>query len=189
MRKLVYYVGTSIDGYIAGPEGEWDFYPVGADLAEYMNTQFPEVVPAHVREAIGLEADPIRYDTLVMGRGTYEPALAVGIASPYSPLRQYVVSSTLGAVDHPDVEVYSGDPVDLVRRLKGEDGRDIYLAGGGKLAAALLPEIDEMIVKLYPVVAGTGIPMYSGGFRPTAFTLTGSRTFDNGTVVLNYART
>ncbi|EME24045.1 dihydrofolate reductase family protein [Rhodococcus triatomae] len=189
MRKLVYYVGSSLDGYIAGPGGEWDFYPVGSDLSEYMNTRFPEVVPAHVREAIGLEADPVRYDAVVMGRGTYEPALAAGIASPYSPLRQHVVSTTLDASDHPDVEVYSGDPLDLVRRLKEEAGADIYLAGGGTLAAALLPEIDEMIVKLYPVVAGDGIRMFDGDFRPTSFTLTGSRTFDNGTTVLNYDRT
>ncbi|WP_345353161.1 dihydrofolate reductase family protein [Rhodococcus olei] len=188
MRKLVYYVGVSLDGYIAGPDGEWDFYPVGDDLMAYMNTQFPEVVPAHVRAAIGLEADPVRYDTLIMGRGTYEPALDLGIASPYSPLRQYVVSTTLGAVDHPDVEVVSEDPVALVRRLKAEDGRDIYLAGGGRLAAALLPEIDEMILKLYPVVAGAGVPVFAGGFRPTLFTLTGSRTFTGGTMVLNYDR-
>ncbi|TQF75035.1 dihydrofolate reductase [Rhodococcus spelaei] len=188
MRKLVYYVGVSLDGYIAGPSGEYDFYPVGEDLMAYMNAQFPEVVPAHVRQAIGLEAEPVRYDTLIMGRGTYEPALAVDIASPYSPLRQYVVSTTLGVVDHPDVEVTADDPIDLVRRLKQEQGRDIYLAGGGKLAASLLPEIDEMIVKLYPVVAGTGIPAFSGEFRPTMFTLTDTRTFDNGTLALNYIR-
>ncbi|MFE3292271.1 dihydrofolate reductase family protein [Rhodococcus sp. NPDC059234] len=188
MRKLVYYIGVSLDGYIAGPGGEWDFYPVGDDLSAYMNAEFPEVVPAHIRKAIGLEAEPVRYDTLIMGRGTYEPAMAAGIASPYSPMRQYVVSSTLGAVDHPDVEVTVGDPAGLVRRLKQEEGKDIYLAGGGKLAASVLPEIDEMIVKLYPVVAGAGIPAFSGEFRPTMFALTGTRTFDNGTLVLNYRR-
>ncbi|MFC9788170.1 dihydrofolate reductase family protein [Rhodococcus sp. NPDC127528] len=188
MRKLVYYVGVSLDGYIAGPNGEYDFYPVGEDLAAYMNAQFPEVVPAHVREAIGLEAEPVRYDTLIMGRGTYEPARSVGIASPYSPLRQYVVSTTLGAVDHPDVEVTADDPAELIRRLKQEEGKDIYLAGGGKLAASVLPQIDELIVKLYPVVAGAGIRAFSGEFQPTMFTLTGTRAFDNGTLVLTYDR-
>ncbi|WP_449062918.1 dihydrofolate reductase family protein [Planomonospora algeriensis] len=189
MRKLVYYVGTSIDGRIAGPGGEYDFYPVGDDLAAHMNERSPEAVPAHVRRMIGLEAEPVRYDTVVMGRGTYEPAISAGIASPYSPLRQYVVSATLGEIGHPDVEVVSGDPLGLVRGLKRQEGKDIYLAGGGRLASALMPEIDEMIVKLYPVVAGAGVPLFSGEFRPTLFALRDTRRFENGTTVLTYART
>ncbi|GAA2781868.1 hypothetical protein GCM10020219_061700 [Nonomuraea dietziae] len=60
---------------------------------------------------------------------------------------------------------------------------DIYLCGGGRLAASLLPEIDEIILKSYPVVAGAGIPMFSGQFNPTQFTPTRRESFDNGTQV------
>ncbi|GAA3528588.1 dihydrofolate reductase family protein [Nonomuraea rosea] len=188
MRKLVYYIGTSIDGYIAGPGGEVDFYPLADDMAADINAQFPETVPTHIRAQIGLDTPNLRFDTVVMGRGTYEPALAVGVTSPYAHLRQYVVSGTIKSIDDPAVELVADDPLGLVRRLKQEDGLDIWLCGGGSLAAAVLPEIDELIVKCYPVVAGSGIPAFHGDFRPTAFALTGTRTFSNGAVVLTYTR-
>ncbi|MGW0197609.1 dihydrofolate reductase family protein [Nonomuraea sp. NPDC003201] len=114
-------------------------------------------------------------------RATYQVDKAV--TSPYAHLRQYVVSSTM-EVEDPAVELVTGDPLGLVRRLKEEDGLDIYLCGGGKPAGALLPEIDELIIKCYPVVAGAGIPAFDGEFRPTVFTLTGSKTYNNGAVVM-----
>ncbi|GGK83394.1 deaminase [Sphaerisporangium melleum] len=184
MRKLVYYVAVSLDGCIAGPNAEFDFYPLSDQMAAWINSAYPETVPTHVRKLAGLEGVPNKvFDTLVMGRGTYEPALEVAITSPYSHLRQYVVSSTL-TIDDPGVRVETGDPIELVRRLKAEDtGMDIYLCGGGRLAASLLPEIDEIILKSYPVVAGAGIPMFSGRFRPTLFTPTRRESFDNGAQV------
>ncbi|GAB1516064.1 dihydrofolate reductase family protein [Actinophytocola sp. KF-1] len=184
MRKLVYYIGVSLDGYIAGPGGEFDFYPVSDQMSAWINARYPETLPTHVRKLVGLEDAPNKtFDTLVMGRGTYEPALAVPTTSPYAHLRQYVVSSTL-TVDDPSVEVVPGDPVGLVRRLKEEDtGMDIYLCGGGRLAGALLGEIDEIILKSYPVLAGDGIPVVAGGFDPTLFTPTHRETFANGTQV------
>ncbi|MFI9589605.1 dihydrofolate reductase family protein [Nonomuraea sp. NPDC052265] len=188
MRKLVYYVGVSIDGYIAGPEAEVDFYPLSDALMGYINGEVPETVPTHMRAQLGLDAPNQRFDTVVMGRGTYEPALRAGIPSPYAHLRQYVVSGTLGGIDDPAVELVASDPLGLVRRLKQEDGLDIWLCGGGKLAAALLPEIDELVVKAYPVVAGAGISAFDGAFRPTTFTLTGARPFEGGVVLMTYAR-
>ncbi|GAA4092114.1 dihydrofolate reductase family protein [Nonomuraea soli] len=180
MRKLVYYIGVSLDGYIAGPDAEFDFYPVSEQMAAWVNQRYPETVPTHIQKLVGLEGVPNQvFDTLVMGRGTYEAAGA-SVTSPYSHLRQYVVSRTL-TVDEPTVQVETGDPIELVRRLKAEDtGMDIYLCGGGKLASSLLPEIDEIILKSYPVVAGTGIPVFSGPFRPTLFTPTRRESFDNG---------
>ncbi|MEV4220750.1 dihydrofolate reductase family protein [Nonomuraea sp. NPDC049725] len=184
MRKLVYYIGVSLDGYIAGPGAEFDFYPVSDQMIAWINERYPETLPTHIRKLVGLENAPNQvFDTLVMGRGTYEPALEVPTTSPYSHLRQYVVSSTL-KIDDPTVTVETGDPVELVKRLKAEDtGMDVYLCGGGKLAAALLPEIDEIILKSYPVVAGAGVPMFSGAFRPTLFTPAQRKSFDNGTQV------
>ncbi|MGI5290911.1 dihydrofolate reductase family protein [Nonomuraea polychroma] len=137
-----------------------------------------------IRQLAGLEGVPNKvFDTLVMGRGTYEPALDVPTTSPYSRLRQYIVSSTL-TIDDPTVQVETGDPIELIRRLKAEDtGMDIYLRGGGRLAASLLPEIDEIILTSYPVVAGTGISMFSGQFHPTLFTPARRESFDNGTQV------
>lgn len=187
MRKLVYYVGVSIDGYIAGPDGGIDFYPLGEDMLGWMASDYPEVLPTHGRGPLGIADAPNRhFDTLVMGRGTYQPGLDAGLTNPYAHIKTYVVSSTLAPTE--GIEVYAGDPVELVRKLKAEDGLDIYLAGGGKLAGALLEEIDALIVKSYPVVAGDGIPAFTGAFSPTAFTPTDRKTFDNGAFVTWYDR-
>jgi dihydrofolate reductase len=188
MRKLVYYVGTSIDGYIAGPDGAVDFYPLGEDLAAYISARYPETIPTHGRAHFGIGPDTPnqRFDTLVMGRGTYQPALDVGIASPYAHLRQYVVSTTIPEIADPSVELVRSDPVGLVQRLKKEGGMDIWLCGGGKLASSLLTEIDELIVKNYPVVAGDGIPVFGGRFQPRQFALVDSKTFDDGAIVTTF---
>ena len=188
MRKLTYYVGTSLDGYIAGPDGSIDFYAVGEDLLKWFISDYPEVLPTHVRKQLGVTAENRHFDTVVMGRATYEPALKVGITSPYAHLRQYVVSATLKEHSDPAVELVTRDPLARVRALKQEQGKGIYLAGGGKLAGALLPEIDELVLKVYPVVAGAGVPLFDAGFSPTQFRLVGTRPFESGTVVLTYAR-
>ncbi|MBF6207517.1 dihydrofolate reductase family protein [Streptomyces gardneri] len=185
MRKLVYFVGLSLDGYIAGPNGEVDFYPLVDDMWAWLRAEYPETLPTHVRPHVGLAVDAPnqKFDTLVMGRGTYDPALAIGVTSPYAHMKQYVVSSTLGRIDDPAVELVERDPRGLVRELKQRDGMDIWLAGGGKLAAALLEEIDELVIKSYPVVAGAGVPGFAGEFHPTMFRPTERIEFGNGVQV------
>ena len=111
MRKLVYYVGVSLDGRIAGPGGEFDFFPQGdeqqaAAYSTWVNALYPETVPTAYRAAVGVaDAPNRRFDTVVMGLGTYRPAFDNGITSPYAHLRQYVVSSTLKPDTDPAVTV------------------------------------------------------------------------------------
>ncbi|GGY96640.1 dihydrofolate reductase family protein [Streptomyces nitrosporeus] len=106
-----------------------------------------------------------------MGLGSYRPAYDNGITSPYAHLRQYVVSTTLDREVDPAVTVVGRDPLGLVRALKKEEGGlDIWLCGGGKLAGVLLPELDEMIVKSYPVVAGAGSRCPTGASTPPSST-------------------
>ncbi|TNY38398.1 dihydrofolate reductase family protein [Thermomonospora catenispora] len=188
MRRLVYYVGMSIDGFIAGPGGEVDFFPVTPDVVEFIREDYPDALPTHVREQLGVDADNRRFDTVIQGRRTYEPALEIGVTSPYAHLRQYVASGSLGESPDPAVEIVSGDPLAKIRELKAEEGRDIYLAGGARLAGALLPEIDDLVVKLYPVVVGTGIPLFGADFSPVHFELTGVRPLESGMVVLTYRK-
>lgn len=188
MRKLIYFVATTIDGRIAGPGGQTDFFPMaGAHIAAQVQ-QLPETLPRHVREALDVPERQARFDTVVMGRGTYQPALDVGVTSPYAHLRQHVVSTTLPDVDAPEVEVVRDDPLGLVRRLKQEDGLDIWLCGGGTLAGAVLSEIDRLVVKRSPVLAGDGVPMIAGGFSPASFALRDTRTFSNGTTMSTFER-
>ncbi|MVU79577.1 dihydrofolate reductase [Nocardia sp. ET3-3] len=190
MRKLVYYVAVSLDGYIAGPQDEVEFYPIGEDMMGWFGEAMPDTVPTHVREMIGMPIDtPNRhFDTVLMGRGSYEPGLAAGTDSPFNHLKQYVFSRTLAPVENPQVEVVSGDAVELVRRLKKEEGLDIWLCGGADLAGQLLGEIDQLIIKSYPVLAGAGQPMIVGNFDPTLFKVAQRREFANGTQVTWFDR-
>ncbi|MET8773440.1 dihydrofolate reductase family protein [Nocardia sp. NPDC004654] len=187
MRKLVYYVAVSLDGYIAGPGGEFDFYPLADDMSAWIDAHYPEPMPTSIRALTGMPVDTPNknWDTVLMGRGTYE---AGGIANPYAHLKQYVISSSLGPSADPAVEVVAGDPVALVRELKRSEGLDIWLCGGGNLAAQLVDEIDEMIIKSYPVVAGSGIPAFAGAFTPTLFTPARRLEFTNNAQVTWYSR-
>ncbi|QIS01229.1 dihydrofolate reductase [Nocardia brasiliensis] len=190
MRKLVYYVAVSLDGYIAGPAGEYDFYPQSEEMGRWLNAQYPEFVPTGLRSQVAMAPDQpnVRFDTVLMGRRSYEPGLAMGMTSPYGHMKQYVVSSTLGRIDDPAVELVESDPLALVRRLKAEAGGDIWLCGGGNLAAQLLGELDELIVKSYPVVAGSGISAFAGEFQPTLFAPARRKEFDNGAQVTWFTR-
>ncbi|MGC4939654.1 dihydrofolate reductase family protein [Kribbella sp. DT2] len=185
MRRLTYYVGTSLDGFIADPDGGLGAFPISPDIVDHIAGEYPETLPGQAREQLGLSGPGKHFDTVVQGRGSYALALDAGVTSPYPHLKQYVVSSTLADVD-PEVTVIASDPVGAVRALKQEDGGGIYLAGGGNLAGQLLGEIDELIVKLYPVVLGGGIPLFGIGFAPTSLTPSTHQLLGDGTAVLKY---
>ncbi|SMC74812.1 dihydrofolate reductase family protein [Kibdelosporangium aridum] len=188
MRKLVYYMAVSLDGYIAGPGGEYDFYPTTDAYTAWMTERFPDTIPTRFREMVGVADVPNKnFDTVIMGLGTYLPGLADGMTSPWANLEQYVVSTSLEKIDDPAVTLVR-DPFALVRELKQREGKDIWLAGAAKLAGSLLSEIDQLIIKRYPVLAGAGIPLITGEFQPTQFTPTENVLCDNGAYVTWYDR-
>jgi len=191
MRKLVYYVAGTIDGFIAGSDGAdptGTIFEIDGDHMPVMTAEYPETVPTHMRAPLGIDAPNRHFDTVLMGRSTYKPGLDLGVTSPYAHLRQCVFSTTITESPDPDVEIVSGDPIEKVRELKQEDGKDIWLCGGGKLAAAVEPEIDELRIKLNPVAIGTGIPLFDGEFAPQRFRLADSRAFESGMIFLTYVR-
>ncbi|MEU9304726.1 dihydrofolate reductase family protein [Streptomyces sp. NPDC048269] len=114
--------------------------------------------------------------------------LSGGLTSPYAHLRQIVLSRSLTTSPDPAVEVTAEDPATLMRKLKQEDGLGIWLCGGADLAGQLLPEIDELIVKQYPLVAGTGIPLFRADFSPRAFRLADSHVFEGGNLIVTYTK-
>ncbi|WP_328501668.1 dihydrofolate reductase family protein [Streptomyces sp. NBC_00457] len=192
MRKLTYYIACSLDGFIGDPSGDATAMLsfVDEEFFEFLKSEYPETLPTHGRRALGLDdLENKRFDTIIQGRGSYELALKEGVTSPYAHLREYVASRTLKESPDPHVEIIADDLVGKVRELKEEDGEfGIYLCGGAQIAGELLDEVDELVIKSYPIVYGSGMPMFGSGSAVTEFTLDDVRTFKNGAVVRTYSR-
>jgi dihydrofolate reductase len=171
MRKLKYHVASTLDGFIAHED-----HTVGGFLAEGQ----------HVSDYLeSLRSD---YDIALMGRRTYEFGLQFGVTNPYPWMKQYVVSRSMKWIPDADVELVSEGIIDFVRELKEGVGKDIYLCGGAELAAGLLAEgmIDEIILKLNPVVFGSGVRLFAGGRKQTSLELMSSKEYENGVMLLKY---
>lgn len=168
MRRLRYNVATSLDGFIADPDGGYDW--IVAD------------------PTVDFDALFAKFDTALMGRRTFETLLARGTGGVLPGLRTVVVSETLRAADHPTVTVVSGDVAATVRALKAEPGRDVWLFGGGVLFRSLLDAglVDTIEVSVVPVLLGDGIPVLADGRRPSALALTASEVLPSGIVRLTY---
>lgn len=184
MRTLTYLVATTLDGFIAGPNGTHDFFSVTGDHIDALVEEFPETLPGPFRDSLRITGAR-RFDTVLEGRATHQIGLDAGIDDAYPHLRHLVFSTTLTS---DAVEVVATDPLARVRDLKHEDGAGIWLCGGGRLAGVLLPEIDELVLKVNPVVIGSGIPVIDAAFEPQDFILESTRPFASGVVWQTYRR-
>jgi dihydrofolate reductase len=158
----------SLDGFIAGPQGEYDWIP-----------NEPEI------DWGGFMA---RFDTLLMGRRSYEAALAAPSGSlPSMPI--YVFSQTLRPEDHPGVTIVGTDIEPTMTDLRrGRDGKAIWLFGGGELFRSLLERgyVDVVEVGLVPILLGRGIPFLPGLSTRAALRLTDTRRYPTGILLLTY---
>jgi len=123
-----------------------------------------------------------------MGRATYEVGTRVGVTNPYPSMRGHVFSSAIPSSPDPNITVIANDAAGYVARLKQQPGRDIYLCGGGKLAASLLESnlIDELIVKVNPLLIGSGTPLFTTVREARKLELRSVKTYENGVVLLSY---
>ncbi|MDP9950741.1 MULTISPECIES: dihydrofolate reductase family protein [Streptomyces] len=195
MRRLVYYIATTLDGFIAGPDGADPtgpngFWPIPDDYLQHIVTEYPETLPAPARAALSVTAEGARFDTVLEGRRSYEIGLAAGITDAYPHLRHLVFSRTLSESPDPAVELVADDPVAKVRELKQEDGKDIWLIGGAELANALYAEIDQLVLKVGSLTIGAGIPLFShkSTFEPRRWELTDHVSLKSGALFLTYTR-
>jgi dihydrofolate reductase len=174
-RKLIYYVATTADGFIAHRDETVDgFLADGPHIGDYLTS---------LRD----------YDTVLMGRNTYEWGYQFGIKpgepSPtYGHMMQYVFSQTMELYDHPQLQVIRENPAAFVSRLKEQDGGAIYLCGGGKLAGTLFEHrlVDGLILKVNPVVFGQGIPAFGALDRTIPLLLRDVRVYANGVQFVSY---
>lgn len=134
MRKLIYYIAVTLDGFIAAPDGSFDFFAQEPSTLAGLFAEYPETCPAHLREPLGVTGAPQHFDTVIMGRRTHQPALDAGLTSAYPPLRHFVLSRRKDLPRAPDLTVVADGPVGQVRRLKQQDGLDVWLCGGADLA-------------------------------------------------------
>lgn len=188
MRALVYFVAVSLDGRIAGPLGETDMFPVDPEYLQRLAADWGDGLPTAFHDAMGTRPPRTRWDAVVMGRGTFQPARDAGITDPYAHLDTYVLSRTLDPAAHPDVVVVQQDAVGFVRDLKRGPGADIWLCGGGALAGALLGEVDRLVLKVNPVVLGDGVPLFAGTFDPVDWRLVAHDSLGADVLVLTYER-
>ena len=145
-RRLRYSVAMSLDGYIAEADGGYDWIIMDPD--------------------IDFAAYAAEFDTLIMGRGTYaiSGGGSGGATFRMGDVKVYVVSTTLDPADHPKVTIVSESVQETVTALKEEEGKDIWLFGGGVLFRSLLEMklVDTVELGVIPVLLGEGIPLLPG---------------------------
>lgn len=189
MRELTYYVACSVDGFIARADGSHDGFSQDSEYFADIFASFPETVPSHLRDVMGIRAENKWFDTVLMGRKTYEVGLKDGVTSPYSHLKQYLFSRSMKESPDKNVELVSENAVELVSSLKSESGKGIWLCGGGDLATTLFTNhlIDRLILKLNPFLIGSGIPLFSRAIQEPALEFTNCKTYKNGVLLLYYS--
>lgn len=168
MRRLVYNVAMSLDGFIADPDGGYDWIVMD--------------------DTIDFGALFARFDTLLMGRKTYEVVRSQGPGGPGADKETIVVSQTLRPEAHPGITLIQDRIAERVAGLKRAPGKDIWLFGGGELFRLLLDAglVDAIEVAVMPVMLGTGIPVLPAGNGTGRLHLASSRTLDSGIVLLSY---
>lgn len=168
MRKVILNVAITLDGYIEGPNGEYDWCYTDQDygMADFFaNT-----------------------DAIFMGRKSYELIISTGDINAF-PQPKYVFSDTLVPEEHPHVNIIRKDGFkDAVNNIKDEYGANIWLFGGAELVTAFLQEnmVDEFLLSIHPILLGSGKLLFSELKDRVGLIHTGTETYSSGLVQLRY---
>lgn len=173
MRPIIYYVATSLDGYIAGlNEDVSGFVPDGNGVDQYLQ-------------------DLQDFEETIMGRKTYEFGYKYGLEPgqpAYAHMQHYIFSDSLKLDSlHPQVEIC---PIDLsiIKKLKAKAGKPIYCCGGGQFAGWLLANelIDVLKIKLNPLILGAGVRLFGAAEKQYQLALLEKQSFEKGLQILTY---
>ncbi len=166
MRKIRYQVACSLDGYIADVDGKtgWIVDEPSIDFGALFD----------------------QFDTLLMGRRTYEGLVAT--ADDFWGKKVYVFSKTLKQEDHPQVTIVSSNPQSMLNEMRSTSGKDIWLFGGGELFQSLLALgcVDTIEPAIIPILLGGGRPLLPTPAIQQSLILTSQRVFPSGIVWLEY---
>jgi len=168
MRRVRYCVAVSLDGFIAGPGGEHDWIVMDPtiDFAKFFQD----------------------FDTVLMGRRTFETTLERAGPGGMPGMCNFVFSRKLSGAEHPKVNV-SRDAVSTVTALRAKSGKDIWLMGGGLLFGSLVARglVDSVEVGIVPILLGGGVPLFPLSSQRIPLHLTQSKAHPSGVVSLSYS--
>ncbi|MFA5525481.1 MAG: dihydrofolate reductase family protein [Acholeplasmataceae bacterium] len=169
MRKVILYIAMSMDGYIAGKGDDLSFLD-GFDHLSLVQSSYAALMDS--------------IDTIIMGRRTYDWILSMS-EWPYTGYQSYVLTSKPMASSY--ATLTQETPKEIINRLNHEQGKDIWLVGGGKLVQSMLKSdlIDEIVLAYIPVILGDGIPLFNGVYKK--FTLTGVE-HEGGLILATYTK-
>jgi len=169
-RKVILGLGISLDGYIARRDGSVDFLfmPKDYSMAPFFKT----------------------IDTAILGRKTYDVAKAMGGGGFDGKTRFYVMSRTLPPGEREGLIFTQESPASLIAQLRKNNGKNIWMMGGGELARDFLRAdlIDELYLGVVPVLLGEGIPLFPSGFPQRDLALMENKSYSQGLIALKYER-
>jgi dihydrofolate reductase len=169
MRKVILFIATSLDSYIASKDGSVDWLFTDNDNG---TTAFMKTI-----------------NTILMGRKTYQQAAEFGLDF-YGGKKIYVFTKSKKVKLEAGVEIINEDAVSFTRKLVGKKGKNIWLMGGGELASSLQKKnlIDEYMLFVHPVILGEGIPLFSDINKISTLKLKRYKKFSSGLVRINYSK-
>jgi dihydrofolate reductase len=169
MRKIILGLAVSLDGYIEGPNGEYDWCFTDQDY--------------------GLNDFMKRIDTVLMGRKSYDVVQSMEGTNPWDDMTTYVFSNTLENVGKKNVHLVKGDFAEVVAMIKTQPGKDIWLFGGAELTTGFINAglIDAYWLAVHPIILGSGKPLFQHIDGRKKLRLLESKIYDTGLVSLWYA--
>lgn len=174
MRKIILYIATSIDGYIAYSDGELDWlseYPITPESNYGYNEFFDSV------------------DSVIMGGKSFRDILNMDVTYPYKDKKSYIITrSNNNQTFIENVQFLSENIIETIQSLKKQQGKDIWLVGGGEIISMLLNYnlIDEMIITYIPKILGDGIPLFPKIKNESKWQLLNSQSYENGVITTYY---
>ncbi len=174
MSTTTLYIATTLDGKIARKDGslDWLFALANPNQIDHGYSKFIE--------SIG---------TTIMGKNTYNEILGFGIEWPYIGIDSYIATRDIAFnVSTPETHVISSNIPDLIKKIKGQNQKDIWLIGGGQLITYFLNNdlLDRMILTLIPVLIGEGISLFPDNPKESKWILSNVEKFETGIVNLTY---
>ena len=174
MKKIKLYIATSIDGYIAQTDGDIDW------LIEYPN---PE------RNDYGYKDFFNSVDTVILGGNTYRGIISMDVLWPYKDKETYIVTRNPYDFEK-NIHYITDNIIEEIIQLRQKEGKDIWLAGGGRLTTILLNNdlVDEMIITVIPIIMGRGISLFPNKPKPSDWKAVESQKFANGVSQTKFIR-